>query len=77
MTPGAHWEAFIRSEIDSSRYINALEVVQAGLRELEERSQKLTSFRAHLDEGLTQAERGEFVKDFSINRVIDQAKRRA
>ncbi|MEM9763233.1 MAG: type II toxin-antitoxin system ParD family antitoxin [Pseudomonadota bacterium] len=58
---GPHWEGFIRAEVDSGRYGSASEVVRAALRELEDRSKKLESLRAHLGEGLAQADRGEFV----------------
>lgn len=77
MTLGEHWEKFIRSEVESGRYGSATEVVRAALRELEDRGRRLEALRAHLGEGLAQADRGEFVRDFSIDDVVDRAKARA
>ena len=51
MTLGSHWEVFIKSEIDSGRYKNSSEVVRAGLRELEERLEKINALRDHLITG--------------------------
>lgn len=70
---GDHWEVFIRNEVASGRYGSASEVVRDALRALEERKTKLAALRAHLSDGVAQAERGEFVKDFSIARLIANA----
>jgi len=75
MTLGPHWEAFIKREVEGGRYSSASEVVRAGLRELEDRGKKLDALRAHVGEGLAQADRGEFVEGFSISRVIEDADR--
>ena len=77
MTLGEHWENFIKAEVESGRYGSASEVVRAALRELEDRTRRLEALRAHLGEGLAQADRGEFVRDFSVDHVIDRAKARA
>jgi antitoxin ParD1/3/4 len=69
---GEHWEGFIKNEIASGRYGSASEVVRDALRELEERKQKLEALRTHLSEGAAQAERGEFVSDYSIQGVIQE-----
>lgn len=71
---GEHWEAFIRGEIASGRYASASEVMREGLRALEERNVKLEALRAHLAEGLAQAERGEFV-DYSLEDLISELDR--
>lgn len=76
LTLGPHWEAFIRAEIESGRYATASEVVRAGLRELEERKEKLETLRAHLAEGIDQADRGEFVEIPSTDELIREAKLR-
>ena len=76
MTLGPHWEGFIKSEIESGRYKNASEVVRAGLRELEERREKLHALREHLVTGYEQGQRGEFV-EASPEDVIARAKMRA
>ena len=77
MTLGPHWETFIKGEIESGRFKNTSEVVRAGLRELEERREKLSALRDHLVIGYEQVQRREFVKDFSPETVIAGAKKRA
>ena len=52
-------------------------VVRAALREHEEKGKRLETLRAHLTQGIDQADRGEFVDDFNIERVISDADRRA
>lgn len=69
---GEHWETFIKNEIASGRYGSASEVVRDALRVLEERKSKLSALRAHLAQGAAQAERGEFVEDYSIEKVISE-----
>ena len=68
---GEHWEVFIKNEISSGRYGSASEVVRDALRSMEERKSKLEALRAHLSEGGSQARRGDFVDNFSIDSVID------
>ncbi|MBW7930163.1 MAG: type II toxin-antitoxin system ParD family antitoxin [Gammaproteobacteria bacterium] len=70
---GEHWEVFIRNEVASGRYGSASEVVRSALRILEERKTKLEALRAHLAEGAAQAARGEFVQDYSIDKLIAEA----
>ena len=74
---GPHWEGFIRSEIESGRYKNMSEVVRAGLRELEDRREKLRALREHLVTGYEQAQHGEFVDDASPEDIVARAKARA
>lgn len=69
---GEHWETFIKNEIASGRYGSASEVVRDALRGMEERKSKLEALRAYLKEGAEQAERGEFVKDYSIDKIIEE-----
>lgn len=77
MSLGVHWEKFIKSEVESGRYGSATEVVRAALREFEDRSKRLRALQVHLGQGLDQADRREFVEDFSVDDVIDRAKARA
>ncbi|ALQ52122.1 type II toxin-antitoxin system ParD family antitoxin [Nitrosomonas ureae] len=69
---GEHWEIFIKNEIASGRYGSASEVVREALRGMEERKSKLEALRIYLKEGVEQAERGEFVKDYSIDKIIEE-----
>ena len=69
---GEHWETFIKNEVASGRYGSASEVVRDALRTLEERKCKLDALRAHLAQGAQQAERGEFVEDYSIETIISE-----
>ncbi|GJL75551.1 type II toxin-antitoxin system ParD family antitoxin [Nitrosomonas sp.] len=69
---GEHWETFIKNEIASGRYGSASEVVRDALRGMEERKSKLEALRAHLREGAEQVERGEFVKDYAIDKIIEE-----
>jgi antitoxin ParD1/3/4 len=67
---GEHWEGFIKNEIASGRYGSASEVVRDALRELEERKYKLEALRSHLAEGAAQAARGDFVPNYSVQKLI-------
>ena len=67
---GNHWESFIRDEVASGRYGSASEVVRDALRGLEERKARLEALRTHLAEGADQARRGEFVDDYTIDKLI-------
>ena len=73
LTLGEHWEVFIKNEIASGRYGSASEVVRDALRTLEERKTRLDALRSHLAEGAAQAARGEFVQDYSVERLIAEA----
>ena len=76
MTLGPHWEAFIKSEVDSGRYATASEVVRDGLRMLEERSKSLEVLRAHLSEGAAQAAKGLHVEEWNVDDILNRAERR-
>ncbi|PSJ16170.1 type II toxin-antitoxin system ParD family antitoxin [Nitrosomonas supralitoralis] len=69
---GGHWEAFIKNEIASGRYGSASEVVRDALRKREEHKSKMEALRIHLREGAAQAEREEFVNNYSIEDVIGE-----
>jgi antitoxin ParD1/3/4 len=71
---GEHWETYIRKEVASGRYGSASEVVRDGLRALEERNARLEALRAHIAEGVAQADRGEFV-DYSLESLIAELDR--
>ncbi len=67
---GEHWEVFIKNEIASGRYGSASEVVRDALRGMEERKSKLEALRSHLSEGATQARKGEFVENYSLENIM-------
>jgi len=67
---GDHWEVFIKNEVASGRYGSASEVVRDALRHMEEHQSKLEALRKHLAEGEAQANKGEFVKDFSMENLL-------
>ena len=69
---GEHWESFIKRQIANGRYGSASEVVRDALRDMEIREAKLEALRAHLDEGARQADAGEFVDDFSVEKLIEE-----
>ncbi|MEM1087783.1 MAG: type II toxin-antitoxin system ParD family antitoxin [Pseudomonadota bacterium] len=52
VTLNDHFETFIDQEIASGRYTNRSEVVRAGLRLLQDESDKLKALRAALRKGL-------------------------
>lgn len=70
---GPYWENFIRQEIAAGHHANASEVVRAALREYEDRRRRLDALRAHLAEGLEQADREDFVDDFDIETIVSNA----
>lgn len=70
---GAHWEGFIRGQVESGRYGSASEVVRDALRELEARQDRLSALRAHLDKGAAEASRGAFIDGFNMEGIIAAA----
>lgn len=69
---GEHWESFIKKQVADGRYGSASEVVRDALRDMEIRETKLDALRAHLEEGARQADAGEFVDDFSVEKLIEE-----
>ena len=69
---GDHWERFIQNEIAGGRYGSTSEVVRDALRYIEDRKSKLEALRKHLAEGAAQVGKGQFVKDYSIEKVIEK-----
>ncbi|BDW99424.1 type II toxin-antitoxin system ParD family antitoxin [Maricaulis maris] len=76
LTLGPHWEAYIRQEIESGRYGTVSEIVRAGLRELEDRGKRLDALQNHVRQGMSDAERADFVEDYDIEAIIKRAGRR-
>ena len=46
-----HWQTFVETQVASGRYANPDDVIQAGLRLLEEQDAKLEQLRADLIDG--------------------------
>lgn len=69
---GEHWELFIKSQIASGRYGSASEVVRDALRHMEELNDKRAALRLHLAEGEAQAKDGLFIKNFSMDKLINE-----
>jgi antitoxin ParD1/3/4 len=53
---GAHFEAFVESQVATGRYSDPSEVLRDALRLMEEREQKLAAFDAAIARGLADAE---------------------
>jgi antitoxin ParD1/3/4 len=70
LTLGPHWEAYIRQEIESGRYGTVSEVVRAGLRKLEDRGKRMDALQNHVRQGMSDAERADFVEDYDIEAII-------
>ncbi|MCM2474921.1 type II toxin-antitoxin system ParD family antitoxin [Rhizobium sp. CG5] len=69
---GPHWEDFIEAQVTSGRYASAEEVVRDALQGLEKQTQQLDELRRLVNEGISQADAGEFVDNFSIEDLIDR-----
>ena len=72
---GEHWEVFIKNEVASGRYGSASEVVRDALRHMEDYNSRLAALRVHLAEGEAQARNGDFVQDYSLDRLLAEADR--
>ena len=46
------------------------------MREYEDKRRKLDALRAHLTEGIDQADRGDFVDDFDVEVLVSNANKR-
>lgn len=74
VTIGSHFESFINRQIAQGRYHSPSEVVQAGLRLLEEREAKRDVLRAALVEGEQSGEAAPFDFDaFIASKRADRA----
>ncbi|WP_267890829.1 type II toxin-antitoxin system ParD family antitoxin [Xaviernesmea oryzae] len=60
-------ERFVEKQVESGRYASADDVVRDALQMMEENESKRDLLRVHLAEGAAQADRDEFVDDFSFD----------
>jgi len=70
---GEHWEVFIKNEVANGRYDSASEVVQDALRHMEGRNSRLAALRVHLAEGEAQALEGDFVENYSVDKLLEES----
>ena len=68
-----HFEAYIKKQVESGRYASASEVIRDALRDHQADQEKLERLRAHHKEGSDQARRGESIKKFNMEDVIQSA----
>ena len=59
----------------TGRYGSASEVIREALRLMENEDTRLEALRRHLGEGEAEADSGQSVKDFSVDKVIAEADR--
>lgn len=65
-----HFEAYIRAQVETGRYATASDVMRDALRLHEARQKKLDALRAHLQEGIDQADRGELYPMSAVDEII-------
>ncbi|MGH7024133.1 MAG: type II toxin-antitoxin system ParD family antitoxin [Caulobacteraceae bacterium] len=70
-TLGAHFEGFVKEQLESGRYNSASEVVRDALRLLEERKRRLALVDAGLARGLAEADAGRLIDS---DKVFDRLK---
>lgn len=58
---GAYWDSFIKEQVAEGRYGTGTEVVREALRRMEVEEKKFARLKAHVEEGIRQADAGEFV----------------
>lgn len=70
VTLGAHYDAYIKKNIENGKYNNVSEMVRAALRHLEDDETKLAAFCSAIDEGDASPD----VNDFDEERFIQELK---
>jgi antitoxin ParD1/3/4 len=66
---GEHWEKFVEKSVEDGHYGSASEVVQAGLRLVEEREAKLAILRREIEEAIA---KGGDVSDEELEAALDE-----
>lgn len=74
---GEHWDTFIKEQVAEGRYGSASEVVREALRHMEIERDKLAALRAHVQEGIRDADEGRFVDGgTAMARILKDVKAR-
>jgi antitoxin ParD1/3/4 len=68
---GDHFDAFVERQVEQGRYGSANDVIQAGLRLLEEREMKVDALRAALIEG----EQSGLSTPFDLDEFLEEMRR--
>lgn len=69
---GNHFENFIESSVNAGRFNNAIEVVRAGLRLLEDEENKVINLRKAIQDGIDSG----IAKDFEPKKFLESLKSR-
>ncbi len=64
--------ALVRSLVESGRFETVGAVLDEALARMAEDEARLEALKAHLAEGIAEADRGEFVEDFSVEDIISE-----
>ena len=64
---GPHWESFVETSVSEGRYASAVDVVNEGLRLVEERDEKLKALRETIQASI--AEGGSYTADEVMQNV--------
>ena len=70
-------EEIVRNQLSTGEYANANQVVVEALNFLERRHQQIKEVTSHLQEGVEQAERGEFSSRSVLDIIADRRRERA
>lgn len=62
LTLSDEWSAYLKEQVETGEYATVSDVIRDALRDHRVRQQKLDALRAHLDQGLSQLDRGETVE---------------
>jgi antitoxin ParD1/3/4 len=73
----AKQEELVQAEITTGQYASAEQVVEDALQTLVRRNRQLSQVRSHIQEGIAQAERGEFSSKSVLDIIAEEKAKRA